>query len=401
MEVSGKLQIIEVPGKLQVRTGSEQCDPCLCDGKSQQADGFCSECEEYMCLTCFQAHQKYKLSKHHNLGPLSLGLVQQKHKDQDTEPCQKHPKEKLKYYCRHHDKAACGDCTVAEHTGCKMEFLKDVARKFDTSSEFNSMLEKISRLQGECIENRKKLDKNRTDNRALTEMALKEIRKLRKELNDYFDHAENEMINEARRMSKENDDLIAEVETKLSRVTLDVDDLSRMLDTKLYKHEKLFFRYLECKSRVNDAELSVRETFRKGQIKQFSFHPNELLKDLMMEKLELGTFKQSEKNIDKACQKENVLKNQYRGQATGELKLVQHRTPSYTDLLIEEHRDPDPRARGFDVGKQVRGQFPFIGETGTVTSVNPQGMVDVRWENGDSTLNISAGYRGFCFVELV
>lgn len=395
---------MEVSGKKRDERRYEVCEPCSIDGTSRRADGYCEKCGEYICSSCFRDHLKSRLSRDHILGSLSQGQLQDK-TEQGMEPCQKHTNEKLKYYCRHHDRVACGDCIVAEHKGCDMEFITHVARNFETSSEFKNMLENIGRLQEECTENRTKQGRNRTDNNGMTEAALKEIQTFRIKLNDYLDHAETEMINEARRMSKENDNLIAELEAKLNKVKLDFDDLKSKLDTKLYKQDKLFIHYLECKSRVSEVEISIDEVTRNSQIKQFFFQPNHQLGDLMVSKINMGTLKLTEKKLVNGSHND-VLTRQDIDHATGAAKvgvtqLGQGKTTPGTTPPLQQYRDPDPRAKGFDVGKRVRGVTYLTGRTGTVTSVDPHGCVGVRWDDGSSHPAVYAGFFGFFWLELI
>lgn len=44
---------------------SRYCQPCLNAGKVASAEGFCSECEEYMCASCVKYHKNLKATKDH------------------------------------------------------------------------------------------------------------------------------------------------------------------------------------------------------------------------------------------------------------------------------------------------------------------------------------------------
>ena len=43
------------------------CSPCGNGGKHVEAQGFCSDCEEYFCKTCFVNHSKGRATRHHTL----------------------------------------------------------------------------------------------------------------------------------------------------------------------------------------------------------------------------------------------------------------------------------------------------------------------------------------------
>ncbi|XP_053386654.1 uncharacterized protein LOC128550838 [Mercenaria mercenaria] len=43
------------------------CDPCNTVGDHVEAQGYCTNCEEYLCGTCFRSHSRSKASRHHTL----------------------------------------------------------------------------------------------------------------------------------------------------------------------------------------------------------------------------------------------------------------------------------------------------------------------------------------------
>jgi hypothetical protein len=68
MEVAGK--------RLDDDTVSELCEPCQEGNVSTQADGYCINCAENMCKTCYQSHLKLKLCRNHVLGAIDGGRGQ-------------------------------------------------------------------------------------------------------------------------------------------------------------------------------------------------------------------------------------------------------------------------------------------------------------------------------------
>jgi hypothetical protein len=57
-------------GLSSVNKSSEEyyeCDPCITVGDHNEAEGFCTDCNEYLCNTCFRSHSRNKASKHHIL----------------------------------------------------------------------------------------------------------------------------------------------------------------------------------------------------------------------------------------------------------------------------------------------------------------------------------------------
>ncbi|XP_045178960.2 uncharacterized protein LOC123538731 [Mercenaria mercenaria] len=79
------------------------CEHCDNEGKYAAADGFCANCNEFMCSVCLKYHNKYK-SEH---------ITQDKdHMPQDYcfEKCSSHPDKCIKFYCLECYKFACLKC---------------------------------------------------------------------------------------------------------------------------------------------------------------------------------------------------------------------------------------------------------------------------------------------------
>ena len=48
------------------------CGPCHWEGRNHEAKYFCGTCIEYYCYTCQRHHRKFKMSRDHDIQPLSL-----------------------------------------------------------------------------------------------------------------------------------------------------------------------------------------------------------------------------------------------------------------------------------------------------------------------------------------
>ncbi|XP_053389552.1 uncharacterized protein LOC128552530 [Mercenaria mercenaria] len=79
------------------------CENCDNEGKYAVADGFCVDCNEFLCRVCLKYHNKYK-SEH---------MTQDKdHMPHDYcfEKCSSHPDKCIKFYCLECKKFACSKC---------------------------------------------------------------------------------------------------------------------------------------------------------------------------------------------------------------------------------------------------------------------------------------------------
>ncbi|XP_060589368.1 transcription intermediary factor 1-alpha-like [Ruditapes philippinarum] len=152
MEVSGKKE-----NKHQVQissSGSSQsckvCQPCKADGESLEADGFCQNCQEYLCKTCIKYHRKVTVSKHHTIldkATMPKNVEPQIVKRLCTETCEKHKLKIIKYFCSDHDTVGCGNCMVIDHKACHVEFIPDIADEFINGEAYKAILDRLEKLQ--------------------------------------------------------------------------------------------------------------------------------------------------------------------------------------------------------------------------------------------------------------
>jgi hypothetical protein len=102
------------------------CETCDRDDIRLPAFGYCVDCEEHLCHTCFNNHRRPKPSRHHQLlDNEHMPKKQYLHKssksapstlvDDLTKPCIKHTKEAIKFYCQDHNALVCSVCVTLEH----------------------------------------------------------------------------------------------------------------------------------------------------------------------------------------------------------------------------------------------------------------------------------------------
>ena len=136
MEVTGKIRNTDqcqAPSSVPSNVHGVLCQPCSDDGESVEADGFCQNCQEYLCGTCIKHHRKVILSKHHTIldkANMPTNVAPQGIKQLCTETCHQHKLELIKYYCKDHDVVGCRNCMVIDHKTCEVDFIPDIAEEF-------------------------------------------------------------------------------------------------------------------------------------------------------------------------------------------------------------------------------------------------------------------------------
>ncbi|KAJ8966872.1 hypothetical protein NQ314_003266 [Rhamnusium bicolor] len=127
-------RIIENQFLLELASGEEttknadmKCSSCSDDAI---ATSYCTDCSEFICDNCVQAHQRLKITKDHTIKPKEDGLMEL-HAVTNGAPtnlfCLNHPHEKLSLFCETCDKLTCRDCQLIEHREHKYKFTNEIA----------------------------------------------------------------------------------------------------------------------------------------------------------------------------------------------------------------------------------------------------------------------------------
>lgn len=108
-----------------------------CEDESA-ASSYCTNCREWLCDACVQAHQRVKVTRDH-----VIKSMEEYEKDTElngenkpaTSPgqkplfCKMHPREQLQLFCATCDKLTCRDCQLVEHKDHRYQFINEAAGK--------------------------------------------------------------------------------------------------------------------------------------------------------------------------------------------------------------------------------------------------------------------------------
>jgi hypothetical protein len=89
---------------------------------------------------------------------------------EDVIKCKKHDDEIIKFYCRSHNVVGCGDCIVLEHTSCKPEYIKDLAKTFTDGDVYESI---VKHLRNKKSDYEQEIEKSKDESEKMSEKALK------------------------------------------------------------------------------------------------------------------------------------------------------------------------------------------------------------------------------------
>jgi hypothetical protein len=193
------------------------CQPCDRDGPRLPAHGYCTNCSEHLCETCFTAHRRHTLSRHHTLldktnMPQTLSPVTQP--DNFIKPCPKHNIEMIKFYCHDHKALLCSVCVTLNHTAtsCKVNYIPDISGQIIDSKEYQDVLKELNYMaerSSQSLQYMKKI--NDVSNKSLTEV-LADISKFRADINQRLDEMERQVKEAAKVIQEDNSKNLKSIE---------------------------------------------------------------------------------------------------------------------------------------------------------------------------------------------
>ncbi|XP_052818264.1 tripartite motif-containing protein 45-like [Mya arenaria] len=229
---------MEVPGKKRdsdldkcSADATVFCQPCGEGGKRAVAQGFCQTCEEYMCAPCVEYHRRLKMSRNHILLSKdkmpSFYQSTKKSAIADTEYCNNHPMEMIKFYCPTHGALGCDDCVVLDHRSCKVDYIADVAKEFVTGKEFRELEPSIKRVEdllSAFISNVKEIF---GDVKNQSKVEIDKLRKFRAEINTYLDRREKELLDNIEKIKTEDENVLIALKTDCEMMKTGLDAMRK------------------------------------------------------------------------------------------------------------------------------------------------------------------------------
>ncbi|RXG61052.1 E3 ubiquitin-protein ligase TRIM33, partial [Armadillidium vulgare] len=123
--------IVEAAGNNEKEKGdTEVMFTCTSCTDEATASSLCTDCSEWLCDACVQAHKRVKVTKDHTIKSKSeIGSDSGAPKSHSSRFffCTVHSKERLNLYCVTCDQLTCRDCQLIEHREHKYKFAEEMA----------------------------------------------------------------------------------------------------------------------------------------------------------------------------------------------------------------------------------------------------------------------------------
>ncbi|XP_060576966.1 E3 ubiquitin-protein ligase TRIM71-like [Ruditapes philippinarum] len=309
MDVSGKKASKKFSSTIS-QSGAEDfdiyCEICDRANIRLSAFGYCVDCEEHLCQSCFNIHRRPKPLRHHQLLDKdhmpkkqklhrSLTSTSSPQTGDLTEHCTKHTKEVIKFYCHDHNALICSVCVTLEHTPifCHVDYIPDISGQVLNSSKFKNALKYIDKLRNKCSLLTSNLKQRVATSTTSLGDAIAEIENFRKEINKRLDDIEKEVKDTAAIIQQDNNKKLRTTETTCNDIE---KALKASADTLIHlnanrKPDQLLTELKRAKQLIQDNNNIISLLPTINDIDEYIFEPNEFINKVLQDEKSLGTLK--------------------------------------------------------------------------------------------------------------
>ncbi|XP_060552782.1 E3 ubiquitin-protein ligase TRIM71-like [Ruditapes philippinarum] len=281
------------------------------------AYGYCVDCEEHLCQSCFKTHRLPKPLRHHQLLDKDHMPQQQKlHGSSKSssspqtgdliKPCTKHTKEVIKFYCHDHNALICNVCVTLEHTptSCHVDYIPDISGQISDSTDVKETLKDIDKLTNKSSQITSDLKQRVDKSTTSLKDAIGEIEKFRKEINKRLDELEKEVKDTATTIQHENNNKLKTTETTCDDINKSLqasaDTLKHLNSNK--KTDQLFTELKRAQQLIQDKNNILSQLPTINDIDEYIFEPNKEIKKVLKDENKLGTLS---KNVKQPAEPKN------------------------------------------------------------------------------------------------
>ena len=273
------------------------CGPCKTDNVNKEAKHYCEQCQEHLCDSCQDTHRKLKATKNHNIlsghhMPTSSEVIQ---RPACSVYCNCNQNQEVEVYCEDHDDVICDSCATVKHRRCKTFSIQDKSRSY-TTKKLDFIIDKFKTLRMKIEQLQQERDKDRTNITRMKDTCRKEITTFRKELNDFLDHLERDIIQDLEKYEKKwkqlIDDQIKSLTTTLKMIDLDY----KLLEETKYdnKAETMFASDIKISKSLSEYGAVLDDLQNNFERSDLCFQRNSKLVELQQAIDSLGSIKEKD-----------------------------------------------------------------------------------------------------------
>ncbi|XP_060575188.1 uncharacterized protein LOC132732725 [Ruditapes philippinarum] len=270
------------------------CDPCKSDGQSLSVEGYCVDCEEYLCKDCYKVHCRPSITRHHVLKGKD-NMPKKKECKPDT--CPIHAEQLVEYYCEAHEEVCCSSCKGLSHKKCEgVKRINDILPEIDIKKEFE-------KLQGntELLRNDINITQYvvQSSLKAITmnhDKARHEMSSVRQQVRKHIDEIESELDKKLKTIRDEDERKIMSHKNTCEAMYFDANTIESYVQPKISRNRTLdaFISMKRAQSKIRADHVNLEKIRMDNKIKRYSFTPDKEVTKLTSQPYTFGNISLNE-----------------------------------------------------------------------------------------------------------
>ena len=271
---------MEVPGRSMYDPNPHQlcCQPCTFDGITEAAEMYCKVCREFLCSKCVSFHRRARLLRSHHLidkDSLLTETMEPLHEN-NSEYCEEHPNELIKYYCPTHESLYCADCYILDYHKCKMELVTKMAAGFKDAESYKKFKSSISKLTDDFSTNTSELERmvnaNDDNQRKDTKQVLEFQAHIVASLNETFKHITAQVAS----ANQDSKAILSDLQTRSKAAGDEATSLKDYIDGNEDNNVLLFISTLRSQIKMGEVSHKLQQIIAEQElVPKYEFVRNE------------------------------------------------------------------------------------------------------------------------------
>ncbi|XP_045191996.2 uncharacterized protein LOC123548625 [Mercenaria mercenaria] len=293
---TGTKPLTFIPGASREEDKDIVCDHCRLKDKIVEAQTYCVNCKKYMCFDCKLEHQNADVSKTHIIVQgTDMPKERLHHARVPVRSCEKHVYKMVEYYCPHHMEVFCHECKDGRHFRCHdINDIKSLAKGIKSGRDLPRTIQEVRKmiLQFEKLKTYKEAQDDRMEEQLVA--CLKDIHKLRIQVNTAFDALERKIKLEIESKTRKEVTEIRNVRNECTRRINILQDESRQLEAiKSLDESQCFISMLHAQNIKAECDAVLKKIMKEKSERQMDFEPNHKLIQFLKTFDSFGTIKTS------------------------------------------------------------------------------------------------------------
>ena len=282
------------------RNEAPWCDLCFEEnGRKIKVDGFCPECNSFICKTCLDAHKKSPASRNHIILRGARMPKSQDEKPIKYPDCSKHIGKLKDQFCLDHGEMICNRCVEASHPRCKYTAIPDLCKGLG-SKDVQKLKDNVYAIQTSVEATKSSLEANISSVETKRKEITKEVHNIRDKLISKVEQlcsdAVAEMSNQCNKKTSEMSHQILLMSDLSHSLKDTISNITKLPSDKFGPH--LFIRIQDLIQNARHFENEIAEINKDLKKVEYSFSMSPEISAFISDSKKLGAMKESLSNLD-------------------------------------------------------------------------------------------------------